>query len=940
MIVHPGPAAPAWQRLIQLAERDPRRAGLIGRAWRARSDRSPYDDLAIGWALLRWERFAEAEPALIAAESRLPRDDAGARLRCARARLMLEQMQGAGPDLQERWEAHGAACAAAGHEDALLQARCEQIAHLNLLGQYARAHALAEALSSPIARAADPATQARSFHVAAVAAIGRADLTAAEGLLDLALQRFQQLARRADLARSLFERGWLNLRREHLAAAEADLQRARAIYQRFDLPFRVALCERDLGTVAYLRGEYGPAIAWGVAARTRFLALGRQYHAAGCDFNLGTVAHVSGLYDLAFATYQRAEQIYLAHNDHFHAVVAGRNQVLAACAQGDPALALALADALAPRSDALGDPFSIYALLAARAQALGGLGRVNEAAEAARQAAAGFRRLGNQSAAAECDLDLAWRALAAGDLHGARRLLAAIEADVADRPTLHWRVAYGLGLIAARRGDHAAAAARYAAAIATVAGLRRRLASEHASSGVFQQARDLHHAAIALAARRADHAALLTIAGQQQRFLDEHRMEAPALPPALAATRAQAREALRAALATPGDTARRDAALEQYLTALLHTRHAHPPAEAPAAPLDLAAIQECLSAAYGNNWSLLCPLFSADQLFLLGVTPAASFCTARAYDADLRALLRRACASEYRQLTYRDLGRLRAPELPPWQTLQALGACLLPEWLSDRLDPDHRLLIVPSGPLHSLAWAALRVGDAWLCERAILTVLPSLPAPRPRPPLDPTAPGLLLGCTTFGTRAAPLPEVPEVLALAARHWPGPTERWMDAQACVAQVQAADRRGDLARYGLIHIATHAQLGSVDGLLAHLKLSDDDLLLDDVRQLRLGADLVVLTACEGGAGAVLPGDEVIGLSRALLAAGGRRVLAGLWTLYDQGVLALMGPLYSALAAGHDPPAALAMAQRTLLALPPRGDSMLHTPYVWAGFTVLQR
>lgn len=940
MSFRPSRPIPAWLRLIRIAERDPRRAGLIAETWLTRSDRSPYVDLAIGWALLRWERFTEAEAALLAAEPRLPRDDPGACLCCARARLMLAQMQGAGPDLQDRWEEHSAACVAGGHDDALLRARCEQIAHLNLLGQYGQARMLAETLTSAIARVTDPATQARYFHVAAVAAIGCADLTAAERLLEAALQRFQQTARRADLARALFERGWLNLRREHLAAAAADLQRARTIYQDFDLPFRVALCERDLGTVAYLQNEYGHAIAWGVAARTRFLALGRQYHAAGCDFNLGTVAHVIGLYDLASATYQRAEQIYLAQNDHFHAVIAGRNQVLAAYAQGNPARALELADALAPRSDALGDPFSTYALLAARAQALGSLGQISAAAQAAHRAVEGLRRLGNQSAAAECELDLAWCYLAAGDLHEARRLLAAIEADVADRPALHWRVAYGLGLIAARHGNNAAAAVHYTVAIRMVAGLRRRLASEHASSGIFQQARDLHHAAMTLAAQRADHAALLMIADQQQRFLDEQRTVEPALPPSLAAMYTQARNDLRAALATPGDPARRDAALERYLTTLLHTRHVHPPADAPVEPLDLAAIQGRLSTAYGDRWTLLCPLFTADRLFLFGVTPTASFCTARPYDADLQALLQRACLPEYRQATYRDLRRMHYPDRPPWQTLQALGECLLPDWLRDRLAPDQRLLIVPSGPLHSLAWAALRMGEAWLCEQTILTILPNLRAPRPHPPLDPTAPGLLVGCSTFGTRAAPLPEVPAVLALAAQHWPGPIDIWMDAGAGVAQVQAANRRGDLGRYGLIHIATHAQLGSADGLLAHIKLADDDLLLDDVQQLRLAADLVVLTACEGGAGAVLPGDEVIGLSRALLAAGGRSVLAGLWTLYDQGILALLNPLYKALAAGHDPPAALALAQRALLALPPRSDSLLHTPYIWAGFTVLQR
>jgi tetratricopeptide (TPR) repeat protein len=907
--------------------------------WLECPERTAAEDLALGWALLRWERFAPAEQALTTAAARLaPTDPAGLFARCAL--LMLAQMQGAGAELQLQWEAHVAACAAVANEPALLRARCEQIAHLNVLGRFVEARELVETLADRIDQAADGALSARYAHVAGVAATGCADLPAAKQLLAEAEVRFRQLGRRADIARVHFERGWLQIRREDLSAAAGELAQAQTIYRTLDLPFRVALCDRDLGTVAYLQGAYAQAIASGVAARTQFLALGRQYHAAGCDFNLGTVAHVSGLYDLAFAVYQRAEEAYLTHGDVFHAFVAGRNQVLAARAMGAPARALALADALESFGAELGDELGMSELRVARALALHDLDRTAEAVEMLQAAITRLDALGKRPAAAEAMLELALIYLDSGAHDAANELFATARFALADHPAHLWRVEHGLGRIAEQQGDYLGALTSYVTAAQRVAGLRRRLASEHASSGIFQQAQALYQNAITLAAQCNDHTALLTLADQQQSLIHDLQALEPALPPDLAAQREQASADLHTALADRSDPLRRDAALDAYITTLLHTRHVAPPPLEPLAPLELHELRSRLAAAFGADWTLLCPLFSADRLLLFGITPTATYCTSRAANGELNALLDRACLPAQRQMTYRDLGRLRRPDMPPWQTLTALGACLLPEWLTARLHPQHHLVIVPSGPLHSLAWAALRVEDMWLCERAILSILPNLRAAHTPVHLDPTVPGLLLGCSSFGGRAAPLPDVPEALVLAARHWPGPTEQWLDAAANTAAVRAAAARGELQRYGLIQIATHAQLGPVDGLLAHIKLADADLLIDDVRRLRLQADLVVLTTCEGGAGAVLPGDEVIGLSRALLIAGARQVLAGLWTLYDQGVLALLERFYTALAAGHDAPTALALAQRALSALPPQPDSMLHTPYLWGGFTVVLR
>ncbi|NCC33758.1 MAG: hypothetical protein EOM24_17345, partial [Chloroflexia bacterium] len=274
-----------WGRLMHLAERDPRRSGQLACQWAQRSERTAYEELAIGWALLRWERLEAAAQALAHAAVNLPPSDHATRLLCERAQLMLAQLQGEGAELQAGWEDHVARCRTQPGDDAILAARCEQVAHLNVLGRYRDARTLATTLAPLVTTCTSKARRARFLHVNGVAAIGCGDFPTAQQCLNAAGILFRQLGHRAEVARVAFEQGWLALRREALAAAKQTLEEAHTIYQRLDLPFRVALCERDLGTVAYLQNDYGHALARGVAARSSFLALGRHTHAAGCDFN-------------------------------------------------------------------------------------------------------------------------------------------------------------------------------------------------------------------------------------------------------------------------------------------------------------------------------------------------------------------------------------------------------------------------------------------------------------------------------------------------------------------------------------------------------------------------------------------------------------------------------------------------------------------------------
>src|SRR6185436_16010655 len=79
-----------------------------------------------------------------------------------------------------------------------------------------------------------------------------------------------------------------------------------------------------------------------------------------------------------------------------------------------------------------------------------------------------------------------------------------------------------------------------------------------------------------------------------------------------------------------------------------------------------------------------------------------------------------------------------------------------------------------------------------------------------------------------------------------------------------------------------------------------------------QVRLNADLVVLSACESALGKELGGEGLIGLTRAFQYAGARTVLASLWKISDRTTAELMVRFYKHLKDGMTKDEALRAAQ----------------------------
>jgi CHAT domain-containing protein/Tfp pilus assembly protein PilF len=139
--------------------------------------------------------------------------------------------------------------------------------------------------------------------------------------------------------------------------------------------------------------------------------------------------------------------------------------------------------------------------------------------------------------------------------------------------------------------------------------------------------------------------------------------------------------------------------------------------------------------------------------------------------------------------------------------------------------------------------------------------------------------------------------------------------------------------------LIHLATHGllddikQLG-VPGAIALAPSGDDNGFLtagEILRDLKLKAELVVLSACSSGQGKIT-GDGVIGLSRSLFAAGVPSVIVSLWSVGDCSTEFLMTEFYRNLQQGMNKAQALRQAILTTMA------DFSGDPYSWAAFTLI--
>lgn len=195
----------------------------------------------------------------------------------------------------------------------------------------------------------------------------------------------------------------------------------------------------------------------------------------------------------------------------------------------------------------------------------------------------------------------------------------------------------------------------------------------------------------------------------------------------------------------------------------------------------------------------------------------------------------------------------------------------------------------------------------------------------------------------------PLPETAdELCAVAQDVKAGANDIHLGAQATEGEIKRLSASGDLAKYRIVHFATHGYLaGQLDGthepgliLTPPDKATEEDdgyLSASEIASLKLDADWVILSACNTAAGAVTSAEALSGLARAFIYAQARALLVSHWEVYSDATVKLITTALREIA--RDPKVGRAEAlRRSMLALIDKGEPHEAHPAYWAPFVVV--
>ncbi len=151
-----------------------------------------------------------------------------------------------------------------------------------------------------------------------------------------------------------------------------------------------------------------------------------------------------------------------------------------------------------------------------------------------------------------------------------------------------------------------------------------------------------------------------------------------------------------------------------------------------------------------------------------------------------------------------------------------------------------------------------------------------------------------------------------------------------------------KRSNITNSKYLHIATHGFINEdqpdLSGLLFFPDTTgqeDHILYSGEVYNMKLNADLVVLSACETGLGKVASGEGLLGLSRAFFYAGAENLIVSLWKVQDQATANLMVSFYKAHLNSGNSGFANPLRQGKLEMI--RSEDFSH-PYYWSAFALI--
>jgi len=310
---------------------------------------------------------------------------------------------------------------------------------------------------------------------------------------------------------------------------------------------------------------------------------------------------------------------------------------------------------------------------------------------------------------------------------------------------------------------------------------------------------------------------------------------------------------------------------------------------------------------------------SDDQLWLMLVTPI----KIEIRPVELRSgvpLTAQALHKQVQDYFYGSQRRYLVPSptgqlLPPRPLFPPLYKALLAPVEADLLAAK-RVYIIPFGPLYYLPIGALapdltREPPLLRAGRSVIyapsaTVLFNYCRQRPHSTQQ--------GCLTVAPQDSKLRFIENIAATLTTN---ATDRAITGSAATR----AELITQVSHYRLLCFLGHAHFDQRYPMASALQLADGRLRASEIlRELRLQADLIILAACESGRSKTLRGDEILGLSRALLYAGTPSLLVTLWPVYEVPTGLLVQYFMRELTAqpDNDPAATLVKAQAWLRGL----------------------
>lgn len=299
--------------------------------------------------------------------------------------------------------------------------------------------------------------------------------------------------------------------------------------------------------------------------------------------------------------------------------------------------------------------------------------------------------------------------------------------------------------------------------------------------------------------------------------------------------------------------------------------------------------------------------------------------------------------------------------LAPAQTLY--------KWIIAPLETDlqtakiETLLFCVGQGLRTVPLAAMHDGQQFLIQKYSLSRIPAFKLTDINYADIRSAQVLAMGASIFAetSNQEPLPAVPLELSAIAQQWPG--QSFINEDFTIVNLQSQRLQ---QRYGIIHLATHAEFMPGTPNKSYIQFWDTQLGLDQMRDLKWNnppLELLVLSACRTAIG---DKEAELGFAGLALQSGAKSALASLWYVSDAGTLALMTEFYQNLKVSKpkDPPIIKAEAMRRSqiaaiegkvniensklrtsrreILLPPSIPKLdtknLSHPYYWAAFSII--